>query len=100
MMVVPKALEGWMKSRIGCRGLPRGSGPDFIKVPSGTSSAALGRLWAVDHRKPPDTSGHSGVGSRLVITGYSPSSVLKLSGSTPPSVVSGLAVLRSGEFAT
>jgi hypothetical protein len=55
------------------------SDPERIKVPSETSSAALGRLWAVDHRKPPDTSGHSGEGSPLVITGYSPSSVLKLS---------------------
>jgi hypothetical protein len=72
--------RGWdeITSR-GCRGCYEASGPACIKVPSGTSSAALGRLWAVDHRKPPDTSGHSCVGSPLVITGYSPFSVLTLS---------------------
>ena len=55
------------------------SDPERIKVPSETSGAALGRLWAVDHRKPPDTSGHYRAASPLIITGYSPSSVVNLS---------------------
>src|SRR5215218_11180132 len=39
----------------------------------GLSDRRLGRLWAVDHQKPPDTSGHFGVVSPQVITGYASS---------------------------
>jgi hypothetical protein len=81
------ALLRPLRSRATCKNAGLHSGErviadkDEVSVTDDDSavSAALGRLWAVDHRKPSDTSGHSRVGSPLVITGYSPSSVLKLS---------------------
>jgi hypothetical protein len=49
----------------------------------GLSDPSLGRLWAVDHRKPSDTSGHYGLVNPQAITGYASSSEV-----TFPSVIS------------
>src|SRR5687768_13047424 len=39
----------------------------------GLGDRCLGRLWAVDYRKPPDTSGYLGIVNPQVITDYASS---------------------------